>query len=183
MAVSGAPRRRPRCLPEVQLGSTRLPTSHASRYWHLPPTQVVPDGQGMLHFEQCAELVCRLVSQPSSAMWLQSPQPALHRRMAQRPAAQSGAALATTQGARGAASAVRRIVVDIDFAAVVRDAVTIPVASQAARDGAEPVVAVCGRLRERAGDAGLARASGSRVRLGYALVVAELLSRGTLPIL
>lgn len=52
----------------------------------------------MLHFEQCAELVVRLVSHPSLGDWLQSPKPSLHERIAQRPDAQSGVPLGVTQG-------------------------------------------------------------------------------------
>jgi hypothetical protein len=66
----------------------------------------------------------------------------------------------------GAASAVIGIVVDVGFAAVFRKAVTIAIASQTSRDRADPVVAVGGRLRERAGDAGVRCTSGLRIRLG-----------------
>jgi hypothetical protein len=84
----------------------------------------------------------------------------------------------------GAASAVFRIVVDVDFAAVVGEAVTVPITSQTARNGAEPV-APAGRrcLGKRAGNAGVSCASGLRLCLGYALVATELLLGGTFPIL
>ena len=84
----------------------------------------------------------------------------------------------------GTASTVIGIVVDVDFASVVRKAVAIPIASQAARNRAEPVGAAGRRrLGKRAGDAGVGCASGLRVRLGYAFVVAELLIGRTLPVL
>jgi hypothetical protein len=74
---------------------------------------------------------------------------------------------------------VIRIVVDVDFAAVIGNAVAILVASEASRDGAEPAVgaAIGGRLRERARNAGVRGASRLRFRLGYALVATELLIR------
>jgi len=84
----------------------------------------------------------------------------------------------------GAASAVVRIVVDVDFASVVGKAIAITIASQATRDGAKPV-APAGRrcLRKRARDAGVGRASVLRIGLGYALVATELQIRATFPIL
>ena len=84
----------------------------------------------------------------------------------------------------GAASAVLGIVVDVDFASVVGKAIAITVASQATRDGAEPVGPTGRRgLCKRARDAGFGRASVLRLRLGYALVVTELQIRATFPIL
>jgi hypothetical protein len=76
------------------------------------------------------------------------------------------------------------IVVDVDFAAVVWNAVAVPITSQTARDGAEPIAAAGRRrLGKRAWNTGVGCASGLRFGLGYALVATELLMGRTFPIL